>query len=114
EDQQIPGVSLRCKLVVTASEPEVRRRGERAAVLIALREVLEVLPRVVVEQVQLVVEIATLDTTKRLLLRLTGSADVKAAGPKLITAADAPQPYDHGRLHGLRAQIALRGGHSYW
>ena len=26
----------------------------------------------------------------------------------------ARQPYDHGRLHGMRAAIALNGGHSYW
>ncbi len=39
---------------------------------------------------------------------------VKAVGPKLLTAAGQAQPYDHGRLHGLRAEIALKGGHSYW
>ena len=39
---------------------------------------------------------------------------IKAVGPKLVTADGAAQPYDHGRLHGVRAQIALRGGHSYW
>ena len=39
---------------------------------------------------------------------------VKAAGPKLLTAEGRAQPYDHGRLHGLRAEIALKGGHSYW
>jgi N-acetylglucosaminyl-diphospho-decaprenol L-rhamnosyltransferase len=36
------------------------------------------------------------------------------AGPKLITPDGSAQRYDHGRLHGIRAQIALRGGHSYW
>ena len=39
---------------------------------------------------------------------------VKAAGPKLLTDEGQAQPYDHGRLHGLRAEIALKGGHSYW
>ena len=39
---------------------------------------------------------------------------VKAAGPRLLTVDGQAQPYDHGRLHGLRAEIALKGGHSYW
>ena len=39
---------------------------------------------------------------------------MKVAGPKLLTADGSPQPYDHGRLHGPRAAIALKGGHSYW
>ena len=60
------------------------------------------------------VEFLAPDTARRLLLRLTENDTVKAAGPKLLTDAGAPQPYDHGRLHGLWAQIALRGGHSYW
>ena len=38
----------------------------------------------------------------------------QAAGPKLIGPDGRAQPYDHGRLHGLRAAIALNGGHSYW
>ena len=54
------------------------------------------------------------DTTKRLLMPLANADHVKAAGPKLLTLAGQAQPYDHGRLHGLRAEIALRGGHSYW
>ena len=54
------------------------------------------------------------DTVRRLLLPVAGGDRVKAAGPKLLTDADQAQPYDHGRLHGLRAEIALRGGHSYW
>ena len=58
------------------------------------------------------VEFLAPDTARRLVDAATG--DVKAAGPKLITDAGDAQPYDHGRLHGLRAQIALRGGHSYW
>ena len=60
------------------------------------------------------IEFLAPDTAKRLLLAVTGSGQVKAAGPKLVTETGAPQPYDHGRLHGPRAQIALRGGHSYW
>jgi GT2 family glycosyltransferase len=54
------------------------------------------------------------DSAKRLLDAVAGSDEVKAAGPKLVKADGHAQPYDHGRLHGLRAQIALRGGHSYW
>jgi GT2 family glycosyltransferase len=54
------------------------------------------------------------DTAKRLLAAVTSSDAVKAAGPKLLTPAGSAQPYDHGRLRGVRAEIALRGGHSYW
>ena len=54
------------------------------------------------------------DTVRRLLLPVASVDRVKAAGPKLLTAEGQAQPYDHGRLHGLRAEIALRGGHSYW
>src|SRR5581483_3775327 len=39
---------------------------------------------------------------------------VAAAGPKLLLDDRSPQPYDHGRLHGARAAVALKGGHSYW
>jgi N-acetylglucosaminyl-diphospho-decaprenol L-rhamnosyltransferase len=60
------------------------------------------------------VEFILPDTAKRLLAAVTICDEVKAAGPKLLTAAGSAQAYDHGRLHGLRAQIALRGGHSYW
>ena len=54
------------------------------------------------------------DTARRLLEAVVSGPGVRAAGPKAIQENGAPQPYDHGRLHGLRAQIALRGGHSYW
>ena len=54
------------------------------------------------------------DTAKRLLHAVAGSDRVKVAGGKLLNADGSAQPYDHGRLHGPRAQIALRGGHSYW
>ena len=60
------------------------------------------------------VEFLVPDTAKRLLDTVGTEPSIKAAGPKLITAAGEAQRYDHGRLHGLRAQIALRGGHSYW
>jgi N-acetylglucosaminyl-diphospho-decaprenol L-rhamnosyltransferase len=60
------------------------------------------------------VEFLVPDTGARLLDAVAGRAAVKAAGPKLLTATGDAQPYDHGRLHGIRAQIALRGGHSYW
>jgi len=53
-------------------------------------------------------------TAKRLLLTVTSREDVNAVGPKLLTISGDAQRYDHGRLHGPRAQIALRGGHSYW
>jgi len=54
------------------------------------------------------------DTVQRLLLPVASVDRVKVAGPKLLTASGLVQPYDHGRLHGLRAEIALNGGHSYW
>jgi GT2 family glycosyltransferase len=54
------------------------------------------------------------DTTQRLLNAVIGAQNVSAAGPKVVGEDGAPQMYDHGRLHGLRAEIALRGGHSYW
>jgi GT2 family glycosyltransferase len=60
------------------------------------------------------VEFTAPDTAKRLLAAVASSDRIAAAGPKLLTAGGSPQPYDHGRLHGVRAQIALRGGHSYW
>jgi GT2 family glycosyltransferase len=60
------------------------------------------------------IEFLAPDTAKRLLAVVSGHTDIKAAGPRLVTETGAPQPYDHGRLRGLRAQIALRGGHSYW
>jgi N-acetylglucosaminyl-diphospho-decaprenol L-rhamnosyltransferase len=54
------------------------------------------------------------DTVRRLLLPVASVDRVKAVGPKLLAAEGRAQPYDHGRLHGLRAEIALNGGHSYW
>jgi N-acetylglucosaminyl-diphospho-decaprenol L-rhamnosyltransferase len=60
------------------------------------------------------VEITATGTISRLLDVVAGDPRVSAAGPKLMMADGSPQPYDHGRLHGARAAIALRGGHSYW
>jgi GT2 family glycosyltransferase len=60
------------------------------------------------------VEITSSGTIARLLDVVAGDPRVKAAGPKLLTPDGHPQPYDHGRLHGARAAIALKGGHSYW
>jgi N-acetylglucosaminyl-diphospho-decaprenol L-rhamnosyltransferase len=60
------------------------------------------------------VEITVPGTISRLLEVVAGDPGVSAAGPKLLMADGSPQPYDHGRLHGARAAIALRGGHSYW
>lgn len=60
------------------------------------------------------VEITAAGTISRLLDVVVRDPRVAVAGPKLLTADGSPQPYDHGRLHGRRAAIALRGGHSYW
>ena len=60
------------------------------------------------------VEILAPGSVGRLLEIVAGDDRVKVAGPKLLTADGRPQPYDHGRLHGARAAIALKGGHSYW
>jgi len=53
-------------------------------------------------------------TAQRLLAPLAGDPQVAAVGPRLIDPEGRTQVYDHGRLRGVRAQIALRGGHSYW
>jgi GT2 family glycosyltransferase len=60
------------------------------------------------------VELTAPDTIARLLDLVAGDPRVSIAGPKLLMADGSPQPYDHGRLHGARAAVALRGGHSYW
>jgi GT2 family glycosyltransferase len=60
------------------------------------------------------VELTAPGTISRLLKVVAGDPRVTVAGPKLLTGDGSPQPYDHGRLHGVRAAIALRGGHSYW
>jgi N-acetylglucosaminyl-diphospho-decaprenol L-rhamnosyltransferase len=60
------------------------------------------------------VELTEPDTAGRLLRALDQTMGVEAVGPALRGADGAPQPYDHGRLRGARAQIAIRGGHSYW
>lgn len=60
------------------------------------------------------VEFVVPDTAARLLKVVISGGAVKAAGPKLVTADGGAQAYDHGQLRGIRAQIALRGGHSYW
>lgn len=60
------------------------------------------------------VEITAPGTISRLLAVVRGDPRVSVAGPKLLMADGSPQPYDHGRLHGARAEIALRGGHAYW
>jgi N-acetylglucosaminyl-diphospho-decaprenol L-rhamnosyltransferase len=60
------------------------------------------------------VEFSAPGSTRRLLDVIAGGEKVVAVGPKLVTPAGSAQPYDHGRLRGPRAQIALRGGHSYW
>jgi GT2 family glycosyltransferase len=60
------------------------------------------------------VELTAAGTISRLLEVVARDPRVSVAGPKLLMADGSPQPYDHGRLHGARAAIALRGGHSYW
>jgi N-acetylglucosaminyl-diphospho-decaprenol L-rhamnosyltransferase len=60
------------------------------------------------------VEFLLPDTVTRLLLPMSSVDRVKAVGPKLLTVEGRAQPYDHGRLRGLRADIAVKGGHSYW
>ncbi len=60
------------------------------------------------------VEVHAPGAVRRLLEVVSADARVKAVGPKLVMADGRPQPYDHGRLHGRRAAIALKGGHSYW
>lgn len=59
------------------------------------------------------VEFIAPDTTARL-LESASRPEVKVVGPKLVSEDGAPQRWDHGRLHGLRAQISYRAGHSYW
>jgi N-acetylglucosaminyl-diphospho-decaprenol L-rhamnosyltransferase len=53
-------------------------------------------------------------TAVRLIDALRDAPGTQAAGPRLLDPGGMPEPYDHGRLHGVRAQTALRGGHSYW
>jgi N-acetylglucosaminyl-diphospho-decaprenol L-rhamnosyltransferase len=60
------------------------------------------------------VELLSPDGVTTLLSNLQSDGPIVAVGPKLLTASGATQRYDHGRLRGPRAQIALRGGHSYW
>lgn len=60
------------------------------------------------------IELVEPRTVQRLLRTLVEQPAVKIAGPKLIDTEGAPQRWDHGRLHGIRAQLSLRGGHSHW
>jgi N-acetylglucosaminyl-diphospho-decaprenol L-rhamnosyltransferase len=60
------------------------------------------------------VELTEPDTAGRLLRTLSAPDAIQAVGPRLTGVDGEPQPYDHGRLRGARAQIAIRGGHSYW
>jgi GT2 family glycosyltransferase len=60
------------------------------------------------------VELLTEGGVGRLLGVIEGGDRVKAVGPKLVLPDGRAQPYDHGRLRGLRAAVALNGGHSYW
>jgi N-acetylglucosaminyl-diphospho-decaprenol L-rhamnosyltransferase len=40
--------------------------------------------------------------------------DVAVAGPMLVGKDGAPQRWDHGELHGLRARISNGAGAAYW
>lgn len=60
------------------------------------------------------VEFVSPQTTTRLLGAIGADDSVKVVGPRLVGTGGEAQAYDHGRLHGARAQLALRGGHSYW
>jgi N-acetylglucosaminyl-diphospho-decaprenol L-rhamnosyltransferase len=60
------------------------------------------------------VEFIETETSARLLHALSDIPSASAVGPKLVDVGGNPQRWDHGRLHGVRAQIALRGGHSHW
>lgn len=53
-------------------------------------------------------------TSARLLHALSDNPGASVVGPKLVDAGGQPQRWDHGRLHGVRAQVSLRGGHSHW
>jgi GT2 family glycosyltransferase len=60
------------------------------------------------------VELPAAGGCERLLKVIRGGDRVKAVGAKLVFPDGRAQPYDHGRLHGLRAAVALKGGHAYW
>jgi N-acetylglucosaminyl-diphospho-decaprenol L-rhamnosyltransferase len=60
------------------------------------------------------VEFIEAETSARLVQTLSDNRGAAAVGPRLVDVAGKPQQWDHGRLHGVRAQIALRGGHSHW
>ena len=60
------------------------------------------------------IELREPHTAQRLLAALSETPGAQAVGPRLVDPAGAPEPYDHGRLGGLRSEIARRGGHSYW
>jgi len=53
-------------------------------------------------------------TVERLLEALARRPGAGAAGPRLVTEHGDPQRWDHGRLRGVRARIAVLAGDSYW
>jgi len=59
------------------------------------------------------VELIQRSTVARL-LAAAAVPGVAAVGPRLVDLAGAPQRYDHGRLHGVRAWVARGAGNSYW
>ena len=48
------------------------------------------------------------------LLDAAEKSGATVAGPLLRTPDGAPQRWDHGELHGLRARIANGAGHAHW
>jgi N-acetylglucosaminyl-diphospho-decaprenol L-rhamnosyltransferase len=53
-------------------------------------------------------------TAGRLLDAMALRPDTRVVGPRLVGEDGRTEPYDHGRLAGARAKLALNGGHSYW
>lgn len=60
------------------------------------------------------VEVASAGAIRFLLDVLSADSRIAAVGPKLINLEAYPSRWDHGRLEGIRGQISLRAGHSYW
>jgi hypothetical protein len=48
------------------------------------------------------------------LVRACADPDVAVAGPMLVGSDGAPQRWDHGELHGMRARISNGAGEAYW
>lgn len=53
-------------------------------------------------------------TVERLFCEIKKNNKTKVVGPKLVTEKNEAQRWDHGRLNGLLATVALRSGRSHW